>query len=119
MSLTITEASVTALHTTPLDTLRSVFGFPAFREGQEAVVSRLLDGKSVLAVFPTGAGKSLFVGSLKFSYLARLPVVDGKVGREERLLSGVGRVRDVRQGPDGFLYLLTDEGDGKLVRVAR
>lgn len=62
---------------------------------------------------------SLFVGSLKFSYLARLPVVDGKVGREERLLSGVGRVRDVRQGPDGFLYLLTDESSGKLVRVAR
>ena len=44
---------------TPSDTLRSVFGFPAFREGQEAVVSRLLDGKSVLAIFPTGAGKSL------------------------------------------------------------
>ncbi|MGB7159417.1 MAG: ATP-dependent DNA helicase RecQ, partial [Tepidisphaeraceae bacterium] len=39
--------------------LRDVFGFPAFREGQEAVVSRLLDGKSVLAIFPTGAGKSL------------------------------------------------------------
>src|SRR3954469_15124085 len=39
--------------------LRSVFGFPAFREGQEAVVSRLLGGKSVLAIFPTGGGKSL------------------------------------------------------------
>jgi len=39
--------------------LQSVFGFPAFREGQEAVVSRLLAGRSVLAVFPTGAGKSL------------------------------------------------------------
>src|SRR3954452_14554016 len=48
--------------TTPaaaLDTLRSVFGFPAFREGQEAVVSRLLAGRSVLAIFPTGGGKSL------------------------------------------------------------
>jgi ATP-dependent DNA helicase RecQ len=41
------------------DLLRSVFGFPGYREGQEAVVSRLLDSRSVLAVFPTGAGKSL------------------------------------------------------------
>src|ERR671933_1765719 len=43
----------------PLDTLQSVFGFPAFREGQTPVVEKLLDGKSVLAIFPTGAGKSL------------------------------------------------------------
>src|SRR6476646_4950199 len=42
-----------------LATLRSVFGFPVFREGQEASVSRLLSGKSVLAIFPTGGGKSL------------------------------------------------------------
>jgi ATP-dependent DNA helicase RecQ len=43
----------------PADVLRETFGFDAFREGQEGVVSRLLDGKSVLAIFPTGAGKSL------------------------------------------------------------
>src|SRR6516164_5952930 len=43
----------------PLDTLRSVFGFTSFREGQQDVVTRLLDGKPVLAIFPTGAGKSL------------------------------------------------------------
>ena len=43
----------------PTDVLRSVFGFPGFRGGQEAVVSRLLDSRSVLAIFPTGAGKSL------------------------------------------------------------
>jgi ATP-dependent DNA helicase RecQ len=42
-----------------LQTLQSTFGFSEFRQGQEAVVSRLLDGKSVLAIFPTGAGKSL------------------------------------------------------------
>ena len=41
------------------DTLRDVFGFDAYRSGQEAVVMRLLGGKSVLAIFPTGAGKSL------------------------------------------------------------
>jgi ATP-dependent DNA helicase RecQ len=44
---------------TPLETLQSVFGFEQFREGQEAVVSKLLAGESVLAIFPTGAGKSL------------------------------------------------------------
>src|SRR5260221_7817342 len=43
----------------PQALLQQTFGFPAFREGQEAVVSRLLDNKSVLAIFPTGAGKSL------------------------------------------------------------
>ena len=37
---------------------------------------------------------------------------------EERLLTDIGaRIRDVVQGPDGFLYLLTDEEDGKLLRV--
>src|SRR5881397_1779470 len=41
------------------EVLRSTFGFDSFREGQEAVVSRLLAGKSVLAIFPTGGGKSL------------------------------------------------------------
>jgi ATP-dependent DNA helicase RecQ len=43
----------------PAHLLQSVFGFPGFRGGQEAVVSRLLAGRSTLAIFPTGAGKSL------------------------------------------------------------
>jgi aldose sugar dehydrogenase len=60
---------------------------------------------------------NLFVGSLKFGYLDRILLQDGKVATEQRLLEGIGRVRDVRQGPDGLLYLLTDEEDGKLVRV--
>jgi aldose sugar dehydrogenase len=66
-----------------------------------------------------GAGwrGNLFVGSLKFGYLDRIEMADGKVTREHRLLQGIGRVRDVRQGPDGLLYLLTDESNGKLVRV--
>jgi glucose/arabinose dehydrogenase len=67
-----------------------------------------------------GAGwkGNAFIGSLKFSYLARLEVEGGKVSREHKLLDGVGRVRDVRQGPDGLLYLVTDSPQGKLVRVA-
>jgi glucose/arabinose dehydrogenase len=60
---------------------------------------------------------SLFVGSLKFGYLDRIELADGKVVREQKLLEGVGRVRDVRQGPDGLLYLLTDSTDGRLLRL--
>src|SRR5207244_5964921 len=45
--------------TTIHDVLRERFGFDDFRAGQEAVIERLLDGKSVLAIFPTGAGKSI------------------------------------------------------------
>ncbi len=61
---------------------------------------------------------SLLVGSLKFRYLARL-VLDGtRVVREEKLLPDLAqRVRDVREGPDGFIYLLTDDRDGQLLRL--
>jgi glucose/arabinose dehydrogenase len=63
---------------------------------------------------------SLFVGSLKFGRVHRLEVQDGKVLREERILEALGqRVRDVRQGPDGWLYLLTDSPEGQLLRVQR
>ena len=49
--------------------------------------------------------------------LVRL-TLDGKVLQEERLLQGrVGRIRDVRMGPDGFVYLLTDEAQGRLLRL--
>jgi ATP-dependent DNA helicase RecQ len=43
----------------PIDLLRTTFGFAEFRAGQEAVVDRLLAGKSVLSIFPTGGGKSI------------------------------------------------------------
>jgi glucose/arabinose dehydrogenase len=61
---------------------------------------------------------NLFIGSLKFGYLARLELAGGKVVREHKLLAGVGRVRDVRQGPDGLLYILTDSPRGSLLRLA-
>lgn len=61
---------------------------------------------------------NLLVGSLKFRYLARLTLDGAKVVKEERLLPDLkDRVRDVRQGPDGFVYLLTDERDGELLRL--
>ncbi len=59
---------------------------------------------------------NLFVGPLKFAYLDRLELAGGKVVREHRIEVGE-RVRDVRQGPDGLLYLLTDAGRGRLVRL--
>jgi glucose/arabinose dehydrogenase len=62
---------------------------------------------------------SLFVGSLKFGRLHRLVLdAQGKVVQEQRLLEDLGeRVRDVRQGPDGLLYLLTDASKGRLLRL--
>lgn len=60
---------------------------------------------------------NLFVGSLKFAYLTRLEVAQGKVVREHKLLEVGERVRDVRQGPDGLLYLLTDSAQGRLLRL--
>jgi len=62
---------------------------------------------------------NLFVGSLKFQYLDRIELdAQGKVLREHRLLTELGdRIRDVRQGPDGYLYVLTDNSNGRLVRV--
>nr|WP_315465236.1 PQQ-dependent sugar dehydrogenase [uncultured Rhodoferax sp.] len=64
---------------------------------------------------------NLVVGSLKFGYLARLELsapFAGNVVRETKHLQSLGeRVRDVRQGPDGWLYLLTDHPQGRLLRV--
>jgi glucose/arabinose dehydrogenase len=60
----------------------------------------------------------LLVGALKYQLLARLEVRDGKIVAEERMLEGeFGRIRDVQQGPDGAIYLLTDEDDGQLLRL--
>jgi len=67
--------------------------------------------------FPKWRG-DLFVGALKAQLLVRLELEGEKVVREERLLEGVlGRIRDVRAGPDGLLYLLTDESRGVLARL--
>lgn len=64
---------------------------------------------------------NLLVGSLKFKYLARLELerpFEGKVVRETRLLESLGeRIRDVREGPDGFVYVLTDSDNGELIRL--
>ncbi|MES9970641.1 MAG: PQQ-dependent sugar dehydrogenase [Candidatus Thiodiazotropha sp.] len=61
---------------------------------------------------------NLFVGSLKFNQLVRLELDGETVIHEERMLSGeLGRIRDVRQGPDGLIYLLVDANNGQLIRL--
>lgn len=60
---------------------------------------------------------SVFVGGMAGTLLSRLELEGDEVAREERLFRGFARIRDVRQGPDGMLYLLTDESDGALLRV--
>jgi glucose/arabinose dehydrogenase len=68
--------------------------------------------------FPAWRG-SLFVGALKEKRLVRLVIDNNRVRGEEHLLTDRGkRVRDVRQGPDGALYVVTDEADGELWRIA-
>lgn len=60
----------------------------------------------------------LFVGALKMRKLVRLRIEDEKVTEEEDLLTDLGeRIRDVRMGPDGALWLLTDSSDGKVYRI--
>lgn len=61
---------------------------------------------------------SLVVGALKAQRIERLAIADGRITGRQQLLPQLGqRVRDVRQGPDGWLYLLTDASEGQLLRV--
>jgi glucose/arabinose dehydrogenase len=67
--------------------------------------------------FPAWQG-NLLVGALRGQMLVRLELRDETVAREERLLEGeLGRIRDVRSAPDGFIYLLTDNAERSLVRL--
>jgi len=68
-------------------------------------------------LFPRWKG-SLFVGALAGQLLVRLEVDGEKVTKEERLLGNLNaRIRDVRQGPDGAIWLATDSSDGRIIRV--
>lgn len=63
---------------------------------------------------------SLFIGALAQRELIRLTLEGDKIVAEERLLGDRDeRIRDVRVGPDGYVYLLTDANDGKLLRIGR
>ncbi|WP_415756164.1 PQQ-dependent sugar dehydrogenase [Pseudomonas sp. LT1P18] len=61
---------------------------------------------------------NVFIGALVSQELIRLQFDDDKIVHEERLLGELNkRIRDVRQGPDGYLYVLTDEDDGALYKI--
>jgi len=63
---------------------------------------------------------SLFIGALRGQALLRLTLEGERITGEERLLSNLNaRIRDVRQGPDGWLYVLTDGNDGQVLRLER
>ncbi len=69
------------------------------------------------ALFPAWKG-SLFVGALAGQILVRLTLDGEKVTGEERLLQGIReRIRDVRTGPDGAIYLVTDNSGGRVLKV--
>jgi len=70
------------------------------------------------SAFPGWKG-NFFVGGLVSKRLVRLVMKDNRVVGEEHLLTDRGqRIRDVRQGPDGFLYVVTDDANGELLRIA-
>jgi len=69
------------------------------------------------SLFPQWRG-NLFVGALAGEILVRLELAEEKVVKEERLLGQLQeRIRDVREGPDGALWLLTDASDGRILRI--
>jgi glucose/arabinose dehydrogenase len=69
--------------------------------------------------FPEWQG-SVFVGALLGRTLWRLPLVGNTLGTRDPLFTDLAeRIRDVRQGPDGFIYLLTDNTNGRIVRIER
>jgi len=73
---------------------------------------------SGLALRQEGNGTSLWLGALAGQMVVHLDIGGNRVLGERRLLEGeLGRIRDVRQGPDGFLYVLTDDPEGYLYRL--
>jgi glucose/arabinose dehydrogenase len=68
--------------------------------------------------FPAWRG-NFFVGGMAGEQLSRLTMKDDRVVNEELLVQQMGRIRDIRQGLDGFIYLVIDDRDGKPTPVYR
>jgi glucose/arabinose dehydrogenase len=68
--------------------------------------------------FPWWKG-SMFVGGMAGAQIGRLTLDGPKIVSRETLLPQAGRIRDIKQGPDGFIYLVTDDRDGKPTPVYR
>src|SRR5690606_25186444 len=68
-------------------------------------------------LFPEWRG-SFFVSALAEESVRRVPMQDGRPGEQDILFTELGeRIRDVRTGPDGALYLLTDNASGRVLRI--
>jgi glucose/arabinose dehydrogenase len=68
--------------------------------------------------FPAWRG-NFFVGGMAGQQLSRLTMKDGRVANEELLVQQMGRIRDIRQSPDGYIYLVIDDRDGKPTPIYR
>src|SRR5687767_218319 len=68
--------------------------------------------------FPQWKG-NLFIGGMNGQQLSRLTLNGRRVANEELLVQQMGRIRDIRQGPDGFIYLVTDNRDGAATPIYR
>ena len=68
--------------------------------------------------FPQWRG-NMFIGGMNGQQLSRLTMSGERIVNEEELVQQRGRIRDIRQGPDGFIYLVTDDRDGKPTPVYR
>jgi glucose/arabinose dehydrogenase len=66
--------------------------------------------------FPNWQG-DIFLGALAKTHLRRVRLNGDAVTEQEVMLDGLGRVRDVEVGPDGFLYILMDALDGQVIRI--
>jgi glucose/arabinose dehydrogenase len=95
-------------------------GIGSAREGMEQPLHPIREAiaPSGLAVENAGQVTILWLGALAGQSLFRFEIENGRVTRETRLLrEEFGRIRDVRIGPDGLLYLLTDDAEGALYRL--
>jgi len=97
-------------------------------EHQEGMVDAIRTWTPVIApsgmifyqgeAFPDWQG-NVFVGGLASTALVRLTVDGDSISGEERLLESLGlRIRDVAEGPDGAIYVATDESDGEILRLS-
>jgi len=68
--------------------------------------------------FPQWRG-NLFIGGMNGQQLSRLTLAGRRVANEETLMQQMGRIRDIRQGPDGFIYLVTDNREGNPTPIYR
>ena len=64
--------------------------------------------------------KDILIGSLKAQKLVKIRIMDGRVTDHTIIIDKlIGRIRNVKIGPDGYIYILTDEKNGKLIQISK